>query len=330
MRKSKTKFLISSLIITFLILCAAVAIIVIGKNMIDDYKMQIDDMQYEMDANKQTVYVASDEIKAGMTLEEGVNIYKQQIYTGLESESYISEEDIGSVAIIDIPAGEPIMTSTVTPLYISPDTREYEIAVAALMTDQTEYEYVDVRIMFPTGEDYIVLSKKPVLNLKLESSVFYSYLNEDEIMRMASAVIDAYTVSGTRIYTTRYVEQNLQDEATPNYLVKAETIDLINRDPNITRIAEDTLNLQARMDLENRLKGLTEDQLKAVASGHELEDTAKNAVLLDNTYSLSDSGLDSDEETEDEMSDLEEEEDATRTPSPSASPTPSPTSDVIE
>lgn len=295
MRKSKTKLLISSLVITFLILVATVVIIVIGKNMIDDYKMQISDMQNEMEANKQIVYVASNDIIAGMTIEEDINVYKQQIYTGLDSSSYISEEDIGKIAIVDIPTGEPVMKSTVTSLYITPDTREYEVSVAALMTDQSEYEYVDVRIMFPNGEDFIVLSKKPVLNVNLENCVFYTYLDEGEIMRMASATIDAYTISGTRIYTTRYVEQNLQDEAIPNYLVKAETLDLINKDPNITKIAEYTLNLQARMDLESRLKGLTEDQLKAVSSGHELSDTAKNAVLLDDTYALKDYSLDEDE-----------------------------------
>ena len=127
MRKSKTKILVSSLIITILILLASIAIIVIGKQIMDDYKMQIADMQYEMDSNKQTVYVASEYILAGMTIEEGVNVMEQQIYTGLTPDYYISAEDLGSIAIIDIPMGEPVMLSSVTPLYISPDTREYEV-----------------------------------------------------------------------------------------------------------------------------------------------------------------------------------------------------------
>lgn len=339
MRKSKTKILVSSLILTILILLAAIIIIATGKKMIDDYKIQIADMQYEMDANKQTVYVASENIVAGMTLEEDVNVYKQQIYTGLESDSYMQEEDMGSIAIIDIPMGEPIMRNEITPLYIAKDTREYEISVAALMTDQSQYEYVDVRIMFPNGEDYIVLSKKPVLNMHLENCVFYTYLNEDEILRIASATIDAYTISGTRIYTTRYVEQNIQDEAVPNYVVSAETIDLINSDPNITSIATETMNLEARMDLESRLLGLTEDQLKAVSSGHELTDTAKNAVLIEDTYNETQS-LDNEENTpnldnEENTTDLEEEtseeadETITKTTSSTAKNTTA-TNDIIE
>lgn len=311
MRKSKIKILVGVLSVTVIILIAMIAIIFIGKRIMDGYKTQIEDMQWEMDANKQTVYVASKDITAGEAIEEGTNVYTQQIYTGLDSNSYISSEDLGNMAIVDIPEGEPVMKNVVSPLAITKDAREYEIAVASLMTDQRENDFVDVRILFPNGEDFIILPKKQVINLSLDNSVFYTYMNEDEILRMASAIIDAYTISGTRIYTSRYIESNLQEEATPTYVVKSSTIDLINKDPNITRIASDTLNLQARMDLETRLKGLTEEQLKAVTAGHALEDTAKNSVLLESIYDTTpEEGIVTDEmlgEEEDEVSDDKEE-----------------------
>ena len=103
-------------------------------------------------------------------------------------------------------------------------------------------------------------------------------MNEDEIMRMASAIIDAFTISGTKIYTTRYIESTLQEDAVPNYVVKPEVLDLINSDPNITEIATKTLNLQARIDLEQRLSGLTDDHLNAVVAGHQIEDTCCQQV----------------------------------------------------
>jgi hypothetical protein len=309
--KNKIKLLASALIVVFLILIASVVIIVIGKKAMNEYELQIDDLQYELDANTRTVYVASSDILAGETLSEGVNVYKQTIYSGLDEDSYMSESELGSIARIDIPAGEPVMDSCITSLYIDEDSREYEMSVATLMTDQEELDYVDVRIMYPNGEDYTVLSKKVINNLNLENCVFYTYLNEDEILRMASATIDAYTISGTRIYTTRYIESNLQDAATPNYPVRAETIDLLNSDPNIIKLAVETVSLQARMDLEERMKSLSEDQLKAVAEGHSLEDTAKTSVLLDGQYNYEAT----EEETEelyngyDEYDDEETEED---------------------
>jgi len=289
MRKNKLKLVISILVAVIIILIACLAIIYVGKKALDEKQNRINELQYEIDANKQVVYVAKSKISAGETLIEGKNIMKQEIYTGLEGAYYLADDMVGGIAVIDIKELQPIMSNMVTSLLITKDTREYEISVANLMTDQAEHDYVDVRIMFPTGEDYTILTKKDIHNLSLENSVFYSYLNEDEILRMASAIIDAYTVTGTYIYTARYVEPSLQDEAIPNYVVRAEVIDLINSDPNILSIAKESLNLQARINLEERLRGLKDDALKAVSEGHKLHDTAKSKALLDVEYSANES-----------------------------------------
>ena len=285
MRRNKLKLIVSILIAVCIILIACIAIIWVGKKALDEKQTQIDDLQYEIDSNKQVVYVAINDIAAGETVAEGTNVMKQEIYTGLEEEYYMSADMLGGIAVIDIKKLQPLMADMVTSLEITQDTREYELAVANLMTDQTENDYVDVRIMFPTGEDFTVLSKKPVHNLNLESCVFFSYLDEDEILRIASATIDAYTVTGTYIYTTRYVEPSLQDVSVPNYLVKPEVIDLINTDPNILNIAKEALNLDARINLEKRLRGLTEDTLEAIANGHKVYDTAGKSAHLDMEYS---------------------------------------------
>lgn len=298
MRKNRFKIVISILIAVIIILCGCIAIIYIGKKSLDEKKNQILELQYEIDANKQVVYVAMSDISAGEKLVDGENIMKQEIYTGLESEYYLEDGLVGGIATIDIKELQPVMNDMVTTLEITEDAREYEIAVAHLMTDQKEYDYVDVRIMFPTGEDYTILSKKNLHNMNLESCVFFSYLNEDEILRMASATIDAFTVTGTKIYTTRYIEPSLQKESVPNYVVRPEVIDLINADPNILDIAKETLNLDARMDLEERLRGLSEDTYKAVASGHDIADTAKNSALLGTKYP--------DTNTDDELEETEE------------------------
>lgn len=284
MRNNRLKIVVSILVAVTIILCGCIAIIYVGKKSLDEKNTQITDLQYEIDSNKLVVYVAMKDIAAGEKLVDGENIMKQEIYTGLESEYYMQEDLVGGIATINVKELQPIMTDMVTTMEITEDTREYEISVANLMTDQAEYDYVDVRIMFPTGEDYTILTKKSIHNMNLESCVFYAYLNEDEILRMASATIDAFTVTGTKIYTTRYIEPSLQGELTPNYVVRPEIIDLINSDPNILSVAKETLNLDARMSLEERLRGLTEDTFKAVAAGHDIADTAKNNALLNASY----------------------------------------------
>lgn len=284
MRKNTVKSVATALIIVCLLLLFSIGVIVLGKQSLDQYKDQINDLQGEINANKQIVYVASSDIKRGEKIDLETNVMTQEIYTGLDSSSYMRDEMLGSIATVNINAYEPIMANMVSPLTITEDTREYEIAVANIMVDQKNFDTVDLRIMYPNGEDYLLLSKKVVLNLKYDSCIFDTYMNEDEALRMASAIVDAFTITGTKIYTTRYVEPNLQDEALPNYPVKAATLDLINSDPNITEKAAQTLNLSARLSLESRLNLLTPEQLEAVAAGHNIEDTAQSSVLTSGGY----------------------------------------------
>lgn len=280
MRKKnlRTKIMMGGIAAAILIIIALVIILVIGKKRFDEAKSQVSALKTELTDNTRLVYVAAREIKKGEQV-TGDNVAQQMIYTGLSSDYYMSSEDLGQTAIVDIKVNEPVMKTMVAKIELTKDMRKYEIASAHLMTTQKEYDTVDVRILFPNGEDYLLLAKKPVMDLQMGTSIFTTYLNEDEILRMASAMVDAYTTTGAKIYTTKYVEENIQEKPVPNYLVKAAVLDLINSDPNIVEQAETTLNLRARNDLDSRLGALSEEQLSAVAAGMNLEDTAKASVI---------------------------------------------------
>ncbi len=236
------------------------------------------ELETELSENTQTVYVTTKEVKAGETLlaeGDNQNVELQTIYTGIEAYNYITAEDIGKIATVTIDAGIPVMYSMVTQSQIQKDTRDYEMTVATLMTDQQEYDYVDVRISFATGEDYLLLAKKPINSLDLPNSIFHTNLNEEEILRLQSAVIDAYVRKGARIYVTRYVQPSLQEEAAPNYPVNTAAYDLITNkelDPNVMSLAEHTLSIAARLDLENRLGNVSDDDLEAVGSNVEAQE----------------------------------------------------------
>ncbi len=270
--------MIGAIITTSLLLVFAVIIIVIGKRNIDQYKQALSAYEEEINSNKKLVYVSTTAIPKGAKVSEN-NIMMQEIYTGLEQSYYMGPESLGSLAITDIRPNEPIMSNMVSPIEFTDDLRTYELTVAHLMTTQADNDYVDVRVMFPNGEDYVILGKKRIQDMHLTTNVFSTLLNEDEILRMSSAIVDAYTTTGAKIYTTKYLEPNVQVAAIPNYPVKPAIIELINRDPNILDVAEETLNAQARMDLDARLHSLTEEQLRAVSEGLSLDDTAKNSII---------------------------------------------------
>ncbi len=277
-KRQQLQILVGAVAVAAIALIAIVVIIFIGKKKLDEYETTIASYELEMESNKQLVYVSTMPIKKGEKVSSN-NVTQQVIYTGLEPSYYMDSSCLGMQAIADIRQNEPIMSNMVSPIYFTDDLRTYELTVAHLMSTQQENDVVDVRVMFPNGEDYVILAKKQIYDLYLGTNVFSVFLTEDEILRMSSAIVDAYTTTGARIYTTRYVEPNVQVDATPNYLVRPAIIDLINSDPNILEVAEQTLNLEARMDLDSRLGSLSEEQLTAISEGMSLIDTAQSSVI---------------------------------------------------
>lgn len=304
-RKKRNRMLI---MIVVIVLLALIICSFFEYSKIQDLKAANTMYQTELANNQQTVYVATDLINAGDIVTdtgENANVEKQTVYTGLESYNYITETEMNTRAKVDIAAGVPVMYNMVTDVVVDNDTRDYEISVANLTTDQKENDVVDIRVIFPNGEDYVILSKKQITNLNLENCVFTSQLNEEEILRFASAIVDAYMTTGARIYTTRYVEENIQETSTPNYPVRETTIALINSDPNVVTKATETLNLEARLSLEQRLGTLTEDELDAVSEGFGLTDTAKSSVLGSSSTAAS-----NEETTDTESADVSSETDS--------------------
>lgn len=279
-KKEKRLVFVSSVL--GILLVGSCAVGVLGYKQIRRYETNESSMKLEMAANQQTVYVATADIKQGDQLLEGTNVALQNIYSGLDASLYMTDEQVGYKALVDIPLGDAVQLNMIGENDITADERDYEMDVVTLMTNQENNDIVDVRIMFPDGSDYIVLSKKTIRNLSLENSIFYTNMDEDEILRMASATIDAYQTSGAKIYTTRYVQPTLQDESIPFYPVKENVIDLLHNDPNILEIAQETLNASAREDLEARLMSISDDDSASIVSAQDTVSKNQQSELENN------------------------------------------------
>ena len=124
---------------------------------------------------------------------------------------------IGKVAKYSIAANVPVTENMLTDEIIASDVRSQEINSIVMPSDLSEGECVDIRIMYPNGTDYIVLAQK-IVN-KIENSTMWLELSEDERLLLNSAIVDSYLNSGTKLYATKYVDQDAQikmsdDEAT--------------------------------------------------------------------------------------------------------------------
>ena len=235
--------------------------------------VKVDELSTEINDNSKSAWIALSDIKKGEEIVQGINIELRPIYSGIPSLEYFEPEgDNKSVAITEIPAGLPVMANMVTQSIPNPDVRNLEISTVNLMTSQADYDTVDVRIAFPDGSDYVVLSKKKITNLDLLNCVFTVEANEADIQRMTSAILDDYLTLGARMYTVAYTEENLQDAAEVNYPVKDATRFMLDKAKNVNiseliSKASLELNKQARYDLEERLGLISEeDKQKAEAA----------------------------------------------------------------
>ena len=283
-KKKTTTAIIVVLVIALLASCIGIFVFYSKSR---DLQQEASKATSQLNSNMQTVYVATRPIVKGETLTadgDNANVEQQPIYTGLESTSYMTEDQLGATLTVDLNTGEPVMSNMITTETLAADTRWYEVNSAEIMATQNEGDCVDVRIAFPDGDDFIVLPKKYISDLQKSSCIFNTKLNEEEIVRFRSAIIDAYTISGCKIYTTKYVESNLQDEATPTYPVKEANIELINSDPNILTKAEKTLNLNARLSLESRIGNIEDEDLQNLDSKY---DEKKSKKETQNTNNLS-------------------------------------------
>ena len=231
------------------------------QNQLDEWQQKVD----QVEQMKMSVYVPKKDISMFSIIKEDM-LNKIDIYTSIPQEFYLSENDLGKMTTIKLLKDIPVMRDVLVEERIDPDIREDEFNMFLLPSNLKKYEMVDVRITFPNGEDYIVLTKKKVHDLSLKKNTIWIWLNEKEIHRISSAIIDAYMNPGTKLYVLKYVQPETQDEITPTYIVNEHVMEVMRTSPNRLKLAKEELALQVRKLMEERLKTLAAESVSAVES----------------------------------------------------------------
>ena len=253
LKRSTRQYMIVALICIIIIGGASIAtIIIMTGQMKQEYEDQLNEVQQEKEKNQRNVYIAEANISAGDIITNS-SVKKMTVYASQPKDIYMQEDGIGKTALLDIPAGTHLLSSMLTGTSVSDELREIEYSIILVNSNIVEDDYIDVRIMFPNGEDYIILSKKVLRDYSSDIGSCFLWLTEEEILRMASAAVDAFLYSGAKLYTTKYIEPNLQEESHITYKPSIATLILIQDNPNILETAENTLSHQVRKAMENRL-----------------------------------------------------------------------------
>lgn len=143
----------------------------------------------------------------------------------------------------------------------SSDTRRKTFDFIELNPMARNGEYVDVRITYPNGEDYIVVSCKQIqyVNAQKEtedvaqqSNQISMEVTEEEILRLASAYVDHAAYAGTRIYAVSYLDR-FQKSGTVDYPVNMDVFELLGWNPNAVGYTISEQEQQHRSQLEQNL-----------------------------------------------------------------------------
>jgi hypothetical protein len=252
-KRTTRQYIIVALICIVVIGGAAVITSVILTSQIrEEYNQQLSEVYKEKVMNQRNVYVAAGDIMKG-DLITADNVKKMTVYSSQPEETYVGEDGMGKAALLDIPEGTHLQNNMLTEMAVTSELREVEYDVINVNTDLINNDTVDIRIFFPNGEDYIILTKKEIKGITADTGSCFLWLTEEEILRMASATVDAYLYNGAKIYTTKYIEPNLQVSSRVTYEPSVSTQLLIRDNPNILETATNELSKQVRKAMENRL-----------------------------------------------------------------------------
>ena len=132
------------------------------------------------------------------------------------------EAIVGRMVKYDVSKNTLITDTVMFPKFDEPtnDERMVEFNYILLPSDAYKDDYVDIRIQFTNGEDYLVVAGKKIEKCTGNTTVFFR-LTEDELMRMTSASIDAF-IDDAKLYAVKYVDSSTQlfDEKIEDYIEK--------------------------------------------------------------------------------------------------------------
>lgn len=251
-RRSTKQYMIVALICIFVIGGAATGtIFVVVRQVKNEYQILLEQGENERKRHQRDVFIASKAIVPGEIISKD-NMSSQMVYTSSPADLDIREADLGKMALLAIPKGTHVLQVMVTEPFAE-NVREVEFGEIYLPVNISSNDYVDIRILYPNGENYIILSKKLVRNMSEDRLKHYFWLGEEEIQLMSSAIVDAYLYDGAKLYSTKYVEASMQESSVMTYVPSLSTMELIKDNPNIITIASESLRESARKLMENRL-----------------------------------------------------------------------------
>lgn len=253
-RRARNSFLIGFLVA--LIIMALVVLFLLQKmKALNEAKEAVEQLQ-------KTVYVAADDLESGQTITLEENFIMDKVQSTIDQLEIISEDDFyltdedGNILTnaddeeitqevmmkINVPKGTIVTKDMIvaTGEEVADSERLAEYNMILLPSHLKNGDFIDIRLSLATGQDYIVLSKKKVYGTT-EQAIWLK-LDEDEILTLNNAIVEAYIIQGAKLYALPYTESGMQLAATTTYVPNQDVVRMIADSPNVTNDAKNALN----------------------------------------------------------------------------------------
>lgn len=161
-----------------------------------------------------------------------------------------SEDVIGKTVKVSCSEGTIISQSIVLDIPLKTNDRELDLVLDEVPIAIKEGDFVDIRVSFPLGQDYISLSHKKVIGVY--DNVLKLIIDQEDIYTYESMKTDASIYVATKLYAVKYVEPGVQTAAITYYPVSREIMKTMLLDENIDT-ADYSKILEARLQLEAML-----------------------------------------------------------------------------
>jgi hypothetical protein len=188
--------------------------------------------------------------------------------SAVSERNLISDTDmIGMHYKVNLKQGTWVVKELFEEFILANDMRKMDVVFDEIPIGLEVGDYIDVRISFPLGQDYIALSHKRVdeingstVKLIVEQRDFYMY---------ESMKTDIATYQSTKIYGAQYIEAGIQEAATTYYPVNLEVLKTMLLDPNMStgdygKVLELRKQLEEQLDNSERV-----EKSDTVTSGRE-------------------------------------------------------------
>lgn len=301
-RRARQSFLVGFLIA--LIIMAIVVVLLFMR--ISNLNEENASLQSLQQSNTKTIFTLVDDVKSGETITEDM-LVSTSVLAQIDVNNYITSGDfydeegnqIELVAKTDLTSGAPVLRNTVTTSdnVVTDDQRMMEFNMIVLPSELENGDFIDVRFSLPDGTTYVVLSKKYVE--QTTATGVWMKLTEEEILMINSAIVEAYQITGARLYAVQYTEPGLQESAVETYSPSESVITLIYNDANIVEEARNELTSKLvtnynsqRENINNYTTNMdTEDRASNVESGNEQENELISTARDEFVSALDGTGL---------------------------------------